>query len=276
MKHKSSGFTLIELIMVIVLLGVMAVGITGFIGLSTQTYINVSERDELLSTARFAVERLNREIRNAVPNSIRVKNQSGFNCIEFVPIKASTTYLDIPIAPESPSNIVKVIPFINVDGTEYQCNSVCRDALIVYPLNETDVYADSTNNIGRLFGIKAVNKTTANEWSIVLDHNAGDLFEAESPTQRLFVVKSPVTYCTYNTKLYRFDNYFLGNGVYMFPPLKPALMADHIAPFDVNKFPFVYLPKTLQRNALVELSLQFLRNEESFVFDHNIHLKNVP
>ena len=69
---KTNGFTLLELIIVIVLLGVMSVGISGFITLSTQTYLNVSERDKLLSSARFAVERLNREIRNSVPNSIRI------------------------------------------------------------------------------------------------------------------------------------------------------------------------------------------------------------
>lgn len=53
---KESGFTLLELIIVIILLGVMAVGITGFITLSTQTYLNVTERDELLASARFAVK----------------------------------------------------------------------------------------------------------------------------------------------------------------------------------------------------------------------------
>ena len=90
---KESGFTLLELIIVIILLGVMAVGITGFITLSTQTYLNVTERDELLASARFAVERLNREVRNALPNSLRVKTNVDTNkqCLEFIPIQASTT-----------------------------------------------------------------------------------------------------------------------------------------------------------------------------------------
>jgi MSHA biogenesis protein MshO len=61
-----TGFTLIELVMVILLLGILAAGVTSFIGLSTQTYLNVTERDEIISTARFALERLNREVRNSL------------------------------------------------------------------------------------------------------------------------------------------------------------------------------------------------------------------
>ena len=97
---KASGFTLMELIIVIIIMGVMSVGIAGFIKLSTQTYLNVTERDELLANARFAVERLNREVRNALPNSIRTDNNVTTNCLEFVPIKTSTVYTQIAVAPE--------------------------------------------------------------------------------------------------------------------------------------------------------------------------------
>ena len=90
----AKGFTLIELVTVIVLLGIMATGIGGFITLSTQTFVNVSERDELLASARFAIERLNREVSNAVPNSIRIATDIDSNrqCLEFMPIQASTSY----------------------------------------------------------------------------------------------------------------------------------------------------------------------------------------
>ncbi len=44
-NKRMNGLTLMELIIVIILLGVMAVGIAGFITLTTQTYLNVSERD---------------------------------------------------------------------------------------------------------------------------------------------------------------------------------------------------------------------------------------
>ncbi|MBL0689544.1 MAG: prepilin-type N-terminal cleavage/methylation domain-containing protein, partial [Pseudoalteromonas sp.] len=120
--NKTKGFTLLELIIVIIILGVMSVGIAGFITLSTQTYLNVSERDELLANARFVTERLNREIRNAVPNSIRINSNSTTECLEFIPIKASTTYMDIPVIPELASKNISIIPFQDSEGNAYQCS----------------------------------------------------------------------------------------------------------------------------------------------------------
>ena len=124
-----------ELIIVMIIMGVMSVGIAGFIKLSTQTYLNVTERDELLANARFAVERLNREVRNALPNSMRTNGK----CLEFVPIIASTVYTEIPVVPEPLANIIDVIPFKISDSVEYNCND-CGDFVMVYLLDDMEVY----------------------------------------------------------------------------------------------------------------------------------------
>ncbi|MGL4478103.1 MAG: PilW family protein, partial [Aeromonas veronii] len=65
----NSGFTLVELVMVILLLGIMATFTSQFIGIGTQIYGDASSREQLMSDARFAMERLNRELRDAVPGS---------------------------------------------------------------------------------------------------------------------------------------------------------------------------------------------------------------
>ncbi|MEC9260142.1 MAG: prepilin-type N-terminal cleavage/methylation domain-containing protein, partial [Pseudomonadota bacterium] len=70
--RHNRGFTLIELVTVIVILGVASAGIASFVRGSMQTYIDVSTREQLLSESRFAIERLKRELRNAVPNSVRI------------------------------------------------------------------------------------------------------------------------------------------------------------------------------------------------------------
>ena len=117
---KMSGFTLLELVLVIMLLGILAAGLCVLLTLTTQSYINISARDALLANARFAVERLNREIRNAVPNSVRVVNFQNFiQCIEFVPIIASSTYVDIPVLPEPKQSTIDVVPFQGQDGVKY-------------------------------------------------------------------------------------------------------------------------------------------------------------
>jgi MSHA biogenesis protein MshO len=280
-KHKSSGFTLIELIMVIVLLGVMAVGITGFIGLSTQTYINVSERDELLSTARFAVERLNREIRNAVPNSIRVKKTvfAGYDiqCIEFVPIVASTTYVDIPVSPEPPLVQLPVIPFVDRYGVEYSCpGSNCVQAVTVYPLTDTDIYNNPYDGTGKVFGIDSLTKSSANEWIINMDRSSGVLFDADSPTSRMYVINSPVSYCVASNRLFRYEYYGYAPSQLAPPIAKAVTMANDVVNMNVGVNPFTVIPASLQRNALVEVKLMFDRNGESIVFDNNIQVKNIP
>ena len=95
-KRLIRGFTLMEMILVIIILGIMGAGISGFISLSTQSYLNATNRDELIGNARFVIERLSRELRNAVPNSIRVQSWAGnrLQCIQFTPIVASTVYTD--------------------------------------------------------------------------------------------------------------------------------------------------------------------------------------
>ncbi|MGL5286554.1 MAG: PilW family protein, partial [Aeromonas sp.] len=67
----SRGFTLIELVMVVLLLGILATFSTQFVSISTRIYGDASAREQLMSDARFALERLNRELRDAVPGSVR-------------------------------------------------------------------------------------------------------------------------------------------------------------------------------------------------------------
>lgn len=76
----SRGFTLIELIVVIIILGVVGVFTFQFLASGVQTYITMQKQKDLLDEGRLCLERMSREIRDAeqilafTPNtSIRIQ-----------------------------------------------------------------------------------------------------------------------------------------------------------------------------------------------------------
>jgi len=79
---KSRGFTLIELILVILILGVMAAVMVVFLKPAFDTYIDTGHRAALHDTADLALRRLLRDVRRAVPNSVRLPES---HCVEMVP-----------------------------------------------------------------------------------------------------------------------------------------------------------------------------------------------
>jgi len=91
-RKKSQGFTLIEMVIVIVLLGVIAGVMTPFILKTMQSYVASKARATLVSKGRLAIERLAREVRQATPNSLTVLD-SG-NGIEFARARTGGRYVE--------------------------------------------------------------------------------------------------------------------------------------------------------------------------------------
>src|SRR5688572_29003240 len=87
---KGAGFTLVELIAVIVILSIVASIGTGFVVKTTEAYQRTQSRALLVNTSRQAIERMTRQLRVALPYSIRILN--GGACTEFMPISAGGNY----------------------------------------------------------------------------------------------------------------------------------------------------------------------------------------
>lgn len=98
MAHKRiSGFTLIELIMTIVLLGIIGGVLAPIIQNSVEIYAAERSRAVLVQKGRLALERIAREVREAVPNSLSlIPNGLGINTgIEFLQISSGGRYIDL-------------------------------------------------------------------------------------------------------------------------------------------------------------------------------------
>ncbi|QFU24641.1 type II secretion system GspH family protein [Shewanella eurypsychrophilus] len=272
---RSSGFTLVEMVMVIIILGVLVLGVSSFVILGTRIFVESTSVDQVLSQSRFVMERMTREIRNAVPNSLRVTNNPAtFQCIEFVPIQGSASYLDIPIAPAASALTATVmIPSQGINPAQQ---------MLVYPLLPEHIYsATPIATEGRLLDIASFADIDTNTTTITFDRAVR--FSEASPRSRFFMVRNAVSYCFFaNGNIRRYNSYNMFRVTQPTPDqmggdAASALMAESVVISDTSPiWPISYTPGTLSNNAVVQLTPQFAVNEQAFQYQHQVQVVNVP
>ena len=84
------GFTLIEAIIVIVISGIVAAIVALFIRSPVEGYVDTVVRSELTEAADTALRRVARDVRTALPNSLRTAGSTS--CFEFLPVVGGGRY----------------------------------------------------------------------------------------------------------------------------------------------------------------------------------------
>jgi MSHA biogenesis protein MshO len=87
--QRDGGFSLVELILVIVLIGIIGGVLTMQLAPAIQSYLLISQRAGLTSQADTALRRITTEVRAAVPNSLRLNNPQ---CLDLVPTRDGGRY----------------------------------------------------------------------------------------------------------------------------------------------------------------------------------------
>lgn len=155
------GFTLVELVVVIVLLGILGTISSRFIGQTVQLYSDSAIQQQRIAEARFVLERLSREIAGVHPFSLRDPFASNATyqgkCIEYIRIAAISSYLGSATASaalsviENPNDVLQT-------GT-ISALSVAR-RVSVHSQDATDLYSSADNNsVKAISAFSALNNT---------------------------------------------------------------------------------------------------------------------
>lgn len=282
-----SGFTLVELITVVVLVGILA-ALGGFLILTPiQSFTDQARRAELTDIADNALQRISRELRNALPNSVRIA--AGGTALEFLHTSTGGRYRAHQESAGPPGD-----PLVNgssdifdvLDGVtgaidtgaagQANCFNGNADCLVIY---NTGIGAGFFNayNGDNIAAITAVTATT-----ITYDNGGGFTFPFPIPPsgqQRFFVVDMPISYVCSGGQLWRYQDYSITAGQPTpagganIGGVAPRLLANNIASCG-----FSYNAGAGTRHGLVTLRITVTDapTGESVSLLYQTHVSNIP
>ena len=258
--------------MTIVLMGILAGGTVAYVVSSTQSYVDTATRNQLSAIARLTTTRLELEIGNAVPNSIRVTTpSSGNQCVEFFPIEDATRYISVNFNSAATSLTVK--PFNkggSMSGKKFP---------VIFPVDASELFAQpSPGPMGAISNYSQ--SVTGDVETLTLD--SSHQFEPGTNRQRVYLAGEPVSFCVQGEKMYRYKDYGVKSAqctpatASCLPTTPPnrAVVSDQIV--NASYTAFEYVEANLQRNGLVRLNLNFSDGNESLLIQHEIQLNNAP
>lgn len=291
-SHRQQGFTLIELLTVIVLVGILAVLGGQLILAPIQSFTDVSRRAELVDIADNALQRMSRELRNALPNSIRIGVSGSRTALEFLNTTAGGRYRarvesggggdPLQNASTDTFDVIGGITGTVTPGPAGRANCLngSSDCLVLYNTGtgagDFNAYTAESANTDNIAAITAMG---ANQ--ITFNNGAGWSFPFPIPPssqQRFYVVDMPVSFvCDSSTgQLRRYEDY----GIQAVQPVTDAqlggsgaLLADNVA-----GCAFSYTGGAGTRHGLVTLRVQVqdAATSESVALLYQVHVVNVP
>ena len=251
------GFTLVELVMVIVLLGLVAMISVRFVSLSTQGALDLGSRQQRALQGVVLGEQLSRQLREAFPLSLRTNGA----CLEWIPLLSATNYRQLTQGPGF--DTLAVVPFNPVPPVG------SRLVVYGYGSDTSDLYADT--DPGPVSG--PVSLVAGNSVTLTSPHR----FTQQSPERRLFAIGDPVSVCQDGRWLYRYTGYGRST-VQPVPPVggvREVMSANLAAP--VN---FQLTPASLQRAAVVAFTLSLkdydTGSNEVTTTVQEVQVRNVP
>ncbi|MES2297880.1 MAG: prepilin-type N-terminal cleavage/methylation domain-containing protein [Pseudomonadota bacterium] len=286
-----AGFTLVEAVIVIVIIGILGAVVAVFIQLPVKSYSDARARADLTDSGDLALRRMARDIRLALPNSVRVTSgANGAQYLELLLTKSGGRYLSID-DPDTGVAGASVLDFVNSAQTTFSIVGAApvgtqaittSDSIVVYNLGPGLTPADAYATGGNRAQVSAVNVVNGLTRITLANNPFARAEPMASPTNRFQVVSSPVTYyCSPNGaggtgSITRYWNYTIT----LAQPTPPADGSSSLLTNKVSACTFSYAALANLNTGLVGLNITLTDPAPSdagnVTLVHQIHVDNTP
>lgn len=261
-RIRQLGVSLVEMSLVIAITAIVGAMVAVFLRTPIQSYIDQDRRARLADAADTALRQLGRDVRLALPNSVRVSTAGGVTYLEFLATRAGGRY--------RAAGGGDLLDFTTADGSfdvlGPAVTLLASDRIAVYNLGipGADAWAGDT--------LASYTGPAGSTSSIAI---AAKQFPLASPGYRFQVVSGPVSYvCDPGAgTLTRYWGYAIAAvQPTAFAAATPqALLADGVRACTIT-----YQPGVTERGGLVIVRLTLGRDTETVQLYASTHVSNQP
>lgn len=268
-RRRVRGFTLVEAVAVMVITGIIGAMVAVFLQAPVRGYFDAVRRARLSDTADTALRRVARDLRLALPNSIRVSSAGGRQYVEFLQTRAGGRYRADPDAGGG-GDVLDFTSGVDAafDVLGPPVTLAPGDQIVVFNLGleGSDAYAGAN---------RRAYTGAAGAQSNVSFAASGDPFPYASPGQRFHVVDTPVSYeCDPATRSLR---RYWGYAISLNQATPPAGATNALLADGVAACSFAYNPDAgRQRSGVFSMTLKLAEEGEAVDLFQQTHVSNLP
>lgn len=291
-SRSIAAFTLVEMIIVIVITGILAVALSSFLVNPMRGYRDLVRRSALVELADLSVRRMARDVHRGLPNSVRVA--PGGTALEILHAADGGRYRAGPGADGGGADHTDASDWLSFAGDdEFNLLGRFRSLSFSYgtPLasgNRLAIYTTGSSVYSEAASGANPGSITPAGTSITLsndgeeDHIAlGSSFQfaLASPSRRLYVVDTPISYLcdTAAGTLTRYSQYQIASAQPTNPAVSPLSGASSALVTDqIESCSFRYTPGTPQRAGLLSVELVLADSGERVRLLQQVHMEHTP